>query len=321
MKKRIIKLMCCPKCKGDLKLIEKEADGGEVFEGMLECGDCGKSCEVTASVPRMIVDLGDRDELSESWGFQWAVQADGKLETDTYYGEKEEDEIGNFFKYLGISPADLQGKTILDAGCGCGRLTKALGKYSAEVVGIDIASSIERINDYCSSEDNVHIMQADIVDIPFRDESFDYVWSKLAVCYTHEPEQAFANLAGLVKPAGKLFVSVPDKDDLSFVIKLKDMLKIAHRIPRKLLLYLCWTFAPLLFLAKKLSGNPATSVRVNAFFLFNALHPSFMKRHSNQDVREWFKKADFTEISRVNGMPRLVHYRGRKKRALSRVSA
>jgi hypothetical protein len=64
-------------------------------------------------------------------------------------------------------------------------------------------------------------------------------------------------------------------------------------------------------LAKRISGNPAISLRANAFFLFNALHPSFMTRHTLEEVVDWFERGDFHEITPVtNGMPRLVHVRG-----------
>jgi SAM-dependent methyltransferase len=259
----------------------------------------------------MIVDLADRKDLAESWGFEWAKMAEGRLETDTYYGEIVEEEVASFFNYMGILPEDLRGKVVLDAGCGCGRLTRELGKYAAQVYGIDIASSISCIHEYCEEAQNVRIIQADIIDPPFKDASFDLVFCKLAVCYVHQPEQAFSRLSTLVKPGGRLFVSVPDKASLAFVVKLKDLLRIAHRMPRELLLYISWGLAPLLSLAKRVSGNPATSLRANAFFLFNALHPSFMTRHTLEEVEGWFERGGFHEITPVtNGMPHLVHVRG-----------
>jgi 2-polyprenyl-3-methyl-5-hydroxy-6-metoxy-1,4-benzoquinol methylase len=312
MQRQIMEILRCPNCKHTLTLTEKEATADEVIEGTLECRDCGKSFEIIRGVPRMIVDLAGRQDLSESWGFEWDKMADGKLETNTYYGEMEEEEIASFFRYLGISPENLRGKVVLDAGCGCGRLTKALSQFGATVYGIDIASSIERIHQYCSSTPNVHILQADIVNLPFQAGVFDYVFCKLAICYVHAHEQTFQELSVLVRPSGRLFVSVPDKASLAFVVRLKDLLRITHRIPRELLLYLCWALAPALSLAKKIAGNPATSIRANAFFLFNALHPSFMTRHTSKEVVDWFRKEGFEQITPVDGMPHLVHVRGIK---------
>ena len=313
MKREILDILCCPNCKHDLKLFEREAADKEVIDGILECYNCQNSFEIIKGIPRMIVDLGDRRELAESWGFQWSKQAEGKLEADTYYGETEEQELDNFFKYLGITPDDLRGKVVLDAGCGCGRLTKALGNYGAEIFGIDIASSIECIYEYCQPEKNVHIIQADIANLPFKNEVFDYVWSKLAICYVRDPGQAFESLSDLVRPSGRMLISVPDKENLAFTVKLKDRLKISHRIPRPLLFYLSWFLAPALSLAKRARRNPMTSLRSNAFFLFNSLHPSFMTRHTREEVTGWFDKGRFHHTTLVNGTDHLIFVRGTKK--------
>ncbi len=310
MKRRNLDILCCPNCKNGLSLVEKEATDNEVIRGLLECKDCGKSFAIVRGVPRMIVDLDGRKELAKSWGYEWERVAEGRLETDTYYGQTEEEEIASFCRYLGISTDSLQGKVILDAGCGYGRLTRALNRFGAEVYGIDIASSIERTYEYCKSASNVHILQADIVDLPFRKMTFDYVFCKLTICYVHDHEKTFKGLSELVKPSGRLFISVPDKSDLAFVVRLKDLLRITHCIPRKLLLYLCWAFAPVLSLAKRVVRNPMTSLRTNVFFLFNALHPSFMTRHTKEEVIGWFEKEGFAEVTLLKGMPHLIHVRG-----------
>jgi SAM-dependent methyltransferase/uncharacterized protein YbaR (Trm112 family) len=312
MKSNILNILCCPSCKRDLELLENDVGSGEVNNGLLQCKNCQKSFPIVNKIPRMMVDLGDRTELAESWGFQWAQHAEGKLERSTYYGETEEEELNNFFDYLGISPDSLRGKTVLDAGCGCGRLTSALSKYGVEVIGIDIATSIEQIYSYCQPGQNVHIIQADIASLPFKNESFDYVWSKLAICYVRNPEEAFKKLTDVLKPSGTIMVAVPDKANLAFTVRLKDFLRITHRIPRKLLLYLSWGFAPVLSLAKILTGKPMTSLRASAFFLFNSLHPSFMTRHTREEVAGWFDKHNFDQTTLVEGMDHLIFTRGTK---------
>jgi SAM-dependent methyltransferase len=314
MKRQILDILHCPNCKHTLTLVEQEAADNEVSRGLLECKDCGKAFAIIRGVPRMIVNLNGRQKLAESWGYEWDKVADGRLEKNTYYGETEEEEIASFFRYLGISEEDLRGKVVLDAGCGCGRLTRALSRFGAEVYGIDIASSIERIHAYCMSAPNVHILQADIVNLPFQDMKFDYIFCKLAICYVHDHEQTFKGLASLLKPSGRLFISVPDKSDLAFVVRLKDFLRITHHIPRGLLLNLSWAFAPLLSLGKKIARNPVTSIRANAFFLFNALHPNFMTRHTKEEVIGWFEKEGFEEVTLVKGMPHLIHVRGTRSR-------
>lgn len=312
MKRETLQLICCPNCRHELTLCEKQILGSEVVDGLLECKSCGKYFAITDGVPRMIVNLINQENLAKSWGYEWAKMAEGKLEVDTYYGQTENEELASFFKYFGISTDDLYGKKVLDAGCGCGRLTKVLGKYAAYVVGIDIASSIECIHEYCGMEPNVDIIQADIVSPPFPDASFDYVSCKLALCYVPNPELTFKTLSRLVKPAGKLFISVPDKADLAFTVRLKDLLRITHRIPKWLLFYLCWGLAPLLWMGRKLSKKPNDSLRTNVFLLVNALHSRF-SRHTWEEVIAWFKEDKFDQITTtVSGMPHSVNVRGTK---------
>jgi SAM-dependent methyltransferase len=257
----------------------------------------------------MVIDLGERRSMAEGWGYEWTKKAQGKLETDTSYGRTEEEEVRFFFQHLGIKPQDLHGKLVLDAGCGYGRLTRALGKYGAKVFGIDIATSIEYTYRYCLPQENVHIVQADIVAPPFTAATFDYVWSRLAICYVRNPEEAARKLADIVRPSGRLFISVPDKTDLALVVRLRDFLRVSHRIPRGLLLYLCWCAAPLSWLVTVLTRKPTRSLRTNAFFLFNSLQPSFMTRHDSEEVKGWFQKENFEDI-RYRDSGRTVCVRG-----------
>ena len=64
MKKEILGILCCPNCKHDLRLFEKEVANNEVIDGILKCDDCHKSFEIIKGVPRMIVDLDNRRKLA-----------------------------------------------------------------------------------------------------------------------------------------------------------------------------------------------------------------------------------------------------------------
>ncbi len=296
MRKKVLNVLCCPICKNTLELLGENIEEDEITEGSLECTHCHRSYQIIGGVPRMIIDLLDRKKLSESWGFEWVKKAEGKLEVDTSYGKTEEQELKFCLDSLEISAQGLQGKMVLDAGCGYGRLTRALGRHGAEVFGIDFASSIDLIHRMGKHQENVHIIQADILNPPLRNESFDYVWSNLSICFVNHPEQAFRKLSALVKPIGKIFISVPDKENPSFVVRVRQFLKITHRIPRELLLKICWALAPLLFLAKKVIRGDKTTVRENVFFLFNSFHSNLMTRHTRGEVLNWFRQEAWKHV-------------------------
>jgi hypothetical protein len=106
---------------------------------------------------------------------------------------------------------------------------------------------------------------------------------------------------------------MPDKNDPAFTVRLKDLLRFTHRVPKALLVYICWGLAPLLWLGrqygtKKRSSN---SIRTNAFLLFNALHSKF-SRHTREEVISWFKENRFDQIIETQGMLHSVNIRGEK---------
>lgn len=294
MKRETLPIMCCPKCQHDLVLTEQNAANDEVIDGSLECTHCHASFAVRNGVPRMIVNLGERRSIAEGWGFEWAKKSEGKLEKDTLYGRTQEQELHRFLRHFGINSQDLLGKAVLDAGCGCGWLIEALGKCGAQVYGIDIASTIEITQDRCACN-NVHVIQADILNPPFKNGSFDYIWSNLSICYLPNPRVAFNNLAQLTKPSGKLFISVPDKANLAFAIRIRDFIRISHRLPIGILFSISWFVAVFLYIFKKLVGRYGT-LRADAFYVFTALHPDIMTRHTREEVMKWFTENNLSDI-------------------------
>src|SRR4029453_16282739 len=53
---------------------------------------------------------------------------------------------------------------------------------------------------------NVHLMQADIFALPFRDSTFDLAYSIGVLHHTPDPQTAFARVASTVRPGGQLAV-------------------------------------------------------------------------------------------------------------------
>jgi SAM-dependent methyltransferase len=108
------------------------------------------------------------------------------------------------------SPAGLlQFHSILDFGCGCGRLARMLKGFPGRLVGCDIdARHIEWVNanlDYMSA---VHTVPNQ--PLPFAQDEFDCIIS-ISV-FTHLDEQSqhlyLQELARCVKPGGHLFLTV-----------------------------------------------------------------------------------------------------------------
>ncbi len=103
---------------------------------------------------------------------------------------------------------DIQGKQILDAGCGTGVYSEWLLNHGASVVGVDVSPEMlshaqQRVGDRCS------LHQADLGQpVPFlADQSFDLVISALVLHYIADWSIPFAEFHRVLRPGGLLIFS------------------------------------------------------------------------------------------------------------------
>ena len=91
-------------------------------------------------------------------------------------------------------------KLYLDAGCGEGRVMRALGARGAPVVGLDLSYALV-------SRAGSGVV-ADLTRMPFRDDSFGGVYSVLALEHVEGLETFFSEAARITKPGGVLAVVI-----------------------------------------------------------------------------------------------------------------
>jgi uncharacterized protein YbaR (Trm112 family) len=54
MKKDLMDILCCPVCKGDLKLTVKKEEGGEIIDGSLYCAKCNETYPIEDGIPNLL---------------------------------------------------------------------------------------------------------------------------------------------------------------------------------------------------------------------------------------------------------------------------
>jgi len=54
MKKDLMKILCCPTCKGALTLHIKEEKDDEIMLGSLQCKQCNVSYEIEKGIPNLL---------------------------------------------------------------------------------------------------------------------------------------------------------------------------------------------------------------------------------------------------------------------------
>ena len=117
---------------------------------------------------------------------------------------------------------DVDGKRILDAGCGTGVYTEWLLEDGADVVGIDVSTEMlaharERI------DERAELQQADLGEsLPFAENSFDGIVSALALGYVRDWDETFAEFARILAPGGFLVFSTGHPLD-QFPVETEDL--------------------------------------------------------------------------------------------------
>ena len=95
----------------------------------------------------------------------------------------------------------LRGLSLLDAGCGTGRRLAACG--ASEAVGVDICP--EMLD--AARATGVQAEIADIVALPFADQSFDVVWCRLVIGHVADCAAAYREIGRVLRRGGQLIVS------------------------------------------------------------------------------------------------------------------
>jgi len=129
--------------------------------------DSGEKFPVIDGIPRFV----ELDNYANAFGLQWKSFA--KIQLDSYNGSTISKD--RLVRCLGTSLAELQGKTILEVGCGAGRFTEHLVSSGALVHSVDLSAAVEANHDNISDKPNYRIAQADVYKLPFNENSFDIV--------------------------------------------------------------------------------------------------------------------------------------------------
>ena len=121
-----------------------------------------------------------------------------------------------------LSP--LEGRKVLDVGCGGGILSDSMARKGAEVTGIDLASNALRVA-------RLHALEAETPHVQYREisveelanecpGSFDTVTCMEMLEHVPDPQSVVAACARLVKPGGWVFFSTINRNAKAFALAI-----------------------------------------------------------------------------------------------------
>lgn len=133
-----------------------------------------------------------------SFGDEWEKFSDFTIE--------EINKIGD--EYFDIVDDDILNKEsiVLDMGCGSGRWSKYVSPKVKFVEAIDPSDAIISATQLLQNNDNVRTTKASSDNIPFKDESFDFVFSLGVLHHIPDTQQALNDIVKKVKINGHILI-------------------------------------------------------------------------------------------------------------------
>ncbi len=119
-----------------------------------------------------------------------------------------------------FEPNEIEGKRVLDAGCGCGIFSSIFAELGASlVVPFDMSrSGLEAARSIAAGRGvDVHPVRGDLLRLPFADGSFDVVWAWGSIHHTTDPLKAMEEVVRVLSPGGRLLVALYKKTGLTFL--------------------------------------------------------------------------------------------------------
>ncbi|MCB9891034.1 MAG: methyltransferase domain-containing protein [Planctomycetes bacterium] len=195
-----------------------------------DCLQCASRYPIIDGIPRFVsAEFIRRDEHNDElarktknyFGFEWDHFRDWGFLPDTPSGVDPNTSGGTvsdrqraFQSKCRLNEDDLgRDKVVLDAGCGNGRYTlEAALRGPRLVIGVDLGyGAVTSARDNTQQHDNVVIIQADLHDLPFRDDVIDSCFSNGVLMHTGDAERAFGEIARTIRPGGVFVAHVYQK--------------------------------------------------------------------------------------------------------------
>jgi len=142
-----------------------------------------------------------------------------KILSNDDWNERTVKDVNRIMDNLKIQPTD----TVLDFGCGLGRLTKEISPLCGKIFAVDVSDSmLSLLMNYCAGFKNIFMspMHSE-TNIGLMDIQIDKIYSLLVLQHVEKPKafEILKEFKRILKPKGKIFIQYPNSLNRGFYFK------------------------------------------------------------------------------------------------------
>jgi ubiquinone/menaquinone biosynthesis C-methylase UbiE len=241
------------------------------------------------------------EHYTSSFGYQWNAFA--KAQLDSANGSHRSRDV--FVEKTGLALESLKGKTVLDAGCGMGRFAEVCALAGADVHAIDLSTAVEAASRNLGHHQNVSFYQADIMNLPFPEGTFDVIYSIGVLHHTPDTKRAFLSLTRLLKPGGRIAIWVYSTR-LRLMFGGEVLRMVTPRLSKPVLMKAARLAIPMYHVHRLPLVGLATRALLPTSLnpdpewrwldTFDWYSPRYQWKHTYPEVQEWFRQAGLIDL-------------------------
>lgn len=145
------------------------------------------------------------NNYSQNFGFQWNKFQKTQIDREVSNSKQSTERLLTTTSW---DKENLQGKSILEVGCGAGRFTRVVLEHTnAQIHSVDYSNAVEAC--YVNNKDfenRLFIYQASVYELPFEKNQFDKVFCFGVLQHTPDVDKSIECLIEMVKQGGELAV-------------------------------------------------------------------------------------------------------------------
>lgn len=307
-----LKYLIDPKTQRPLKVKIIKRTGDFIVEGLLFSNE--NTYPIVNGIPRFAgYSESNQKDYLKSFSYQWNKWAYIQYESQNI-GKPMHHHTRRMWEKITDFKFNLKNKILLDVGCGPGRFLEVVRQKHSKVIGIDMSFAVEPAADFFKRDPYVLVCQANALQLPFKANSFDGIYSIGVLHHTPNPEQGVKEMTRCLKSEGGFAISVYGKNgqyDFPIVNLYRKLFKFLWPVFRHYppLIYSLFTVYILGSLTKLPFGKyffyplkilfpffNLKDARWSLLDTFDSVTPSYQSTHSHFEVFQWMKKQKLKNI-------------------------